>query len=69
MAIDTITSNERYVRLRIFEGDLKIDDAAAELLRIERVQNDALRRQMDAIRAELRAEIRLLRNEGIARRV
>ncbi len=32
----TITNDEDYVRLRIFEGDLKIDDAGKELLRLEK---------------------------------
>lgn len=39
--VDTVTSNEGHVRLRIYDGDLKIDDAAAELLRIERAQHEA----------------------------
>ena len=36
-----MTSNEGHVRLRIYDGDLKIDDAAAELLRIEKAQHAA----------------------------
>lgn len=42
-SVDYITSNEQHVRMQIFDGDLKIDDAAAELLRIERAQHDATR--------------------------
>lgn len=41
-ALDHVTSNEEHVRLKIFEGDLKIDEAPADLLRIERAQNAAL---------------------------
>lgn len=37
--LDTITSNEEHVRMRIFDGDLQISEAAAELLRIERAQH------------------------------
>jgi hypothetical protein len=34
----TITNNEDYVRLRIYEGGLQVSEAAAELLRLERCQ-------------------------------
>ena len=36
--VATITNNEDYVRMRIFDGDLKVDDAAAELIRIAEAQ-------------------------------
>lgn len=36
--VDTVTSNESYVRLRIFDGDLLISEAGAELLRIAQAQ-------------------------------
>lgn len=54
-AVDTITSNEDHVRLRIFDGDLPIDQAGAELLRIEREQHAATRRDLLACQRALRA--------------
>lgn len=56
--VDTVTSNEGLVRLKIYDGDLKIDDAAAELLNMLQQQNAALFRekqmwQQRALRAEL----------------
>lgn len=48
----TITSNEEYVRMRIYDGDLRIDDAAAELLRIERAQKKSLQRKLNLLRDE-----------------
>lgn len=50
--VDTITTNEEHVRMRIFDGDLPIDAAAAELLRIERAQKDSLQRQITDLRRE-----------------
>ncbi len=38
--VDSITNNEDHVRLRIFDGDLMVDEAAAELIRIARAQAD-----------------------------
>jgi hypothetical protein len=55
-AIDHVTSNEEYVRQRIFDGELPIDAAAAELLRLERAQNDALRRRLSDLEARIRGE-------------
>lgn len=52
-AVDYITSNEQHVRMQIFDGDLKIDDAAAELLRLERAQHDATRARVRELEAEL----------------
>lgn len=40
-SVETVTSNEESVRLRIFDGDLAIDQAGAELLRIEKAQHAA----------------------------
>lgn len=49
-AMKTIASNEEYVRLRIYEGDdLKVDDAAAELLRMERAQHAETRRRLEEL--------------------
>ncbi len=42
--VETVTSNEDYVRLRIFEGDLPASEAVAELLRLERAQHKETRR-------------------------
>jgi hypothetical protein len=60
--VDTITSNEDSVRLRILDGDLPADEATAELLRIERAQHEVTRRHLrdcmdmvDALAARLKA--------------
>ena len=39
--VSSITSNEQHVRLEIFAGRLPIDEAAAELLRIEKAQRES----------------------------
>lgn len=44
--VETITTNEEHVRLHIFDGDLPIEKASVELLRIERAQHAATRRQL-----------------------
>jgi len=49
--VETITSNEEMVRLRIFDGDLNVSDAAAELLRLERAQHAETRRLLAECRA------------------
>lgn len=54
-SVDTITSNEQHVRFLIYSGDLSIDEAAAELLRIERAQNDALRATVRELRGDIAA--------------
>jgi hypothetical protein len=54
--VDTITSNEDSVRLRIFDGDLPADEAMAELLRIERIQHEVTRRHMHGLRELLETE-------------
>lgn len=59
-AVQTITSNEEYVRMRIFDGDLPVSEAAAELLRIERAHHDATRFQLsEAIAALADRPVRL----------
>jgi hypothetical protein len=55
--VETVTSNEEYVRLRIFDGDLQIGEAGAELLRLERAQHEATRQQLLAAQARLRGEL------------
>ncbi len=49
----TVTSNEEYVRLRIFDGELPISEAGAELLRIERAQHEATRARLRELEARL----------------
>ncbi len=44
-SVETVTSNEAFVRMRIYDGDLPIDEAGAELLRIERAQHAAERQR------------------------
>lgn len=43
-SVDSIAGNEDYVRLRIFDGDLQISEAGAELLRLEKAQHEAERK-------------------------
>ncbi len=60
-SVDYITSNEQHVRMMIFDGNLNIDDAAAELLRIERAQHDATRarvRELENKLSEIKAVLR-----------
>lgn len=52
--VETLTSNEGAVRLRIFEGDIPLDEAGAELLRIERANNAALRIQIRELQEEIK---------------
>ena len=40
-SVDYITSNEQHVRMMIYDGDLPLDQAKDELLRIERAQRAA----------------------------
>lgn len=49
----TVASNEEYVRLRIFDGDLQVSEAAEELIRLERAQHAETRRMLAEARAEL----------------
>lgn len=63
----TIASNEEYVRLRIYEGDLEADQATKELLRLEKCQHEAARadfnrvcRLLDETRGELTKIVALL---------
>jgi len=44
MKIKTVTSNDQHVRLRIFEGDLELSDAAKDLVRLLEGQLAAERR-------------------------
>lgn len=47
--VDTITSNEEHVRLKIFDGELPAEDGVNELLRIERAQHGATRRAVGCL--------------------
>jgi hypothetical protein len=47
--VDNITSNEAAVRLRIYDGDLQISEAAQELIRMERARADALEHRLNAV--------------------
>ena len=50
--VETITNNEDYVRMRIFDGDLQVSEAAQELIRLERTQHAETRRRLsEALRA------------------
>lgn len=58
--VETVSSNEEFVRMRIFDGDLPADAATAELLRLERLQHAKcraelvdLRKRYDAMKAQL----------------
>jgi hypothetical protein len=50
--VDYITSNEADVRLRIYDGDLQISEAAQELIRMERARADALEARLNAVQAK-----------------
>jgi hypothetical protein len=41
-AVETVTSNEELVRMRIFDGDLPPNDAYKALWELERSQHEAL---------------------------
>jgi hypothetical protein len=49
--VETVTNNEDYVRLRIFDGELPADEATKELLRLERCQHAATREQLRQARS------------------
>ena len=51
-----ITSNEQYVRLRIYEGDLQISEAAQELIRLERCQREAAERRLAEVLEAVKAK-------------
>ncbi len=65
-SVDTVTTNEEHVRLRIFDGDLPLDDAGHELIRIAQAQLDAERSRHNETIAELVRTQRLLREALIA---
>lgn len=63
--VDFITTNEQHVRLEIHEGRLPIDEAGAELLRIEKSQRAVERARYedqlaacDRTIAELKSQLR-----------
>lgn len=62
--VDTITTNEELVRLRIYDGDLQIPEAAGELLRLEREQNAALRRRVAEALELAQDTLQLLKERG-----
>lgn len=55
--IETITSNEEDVRLRIYDGELQLSEAANELLRMERAQHEATKRRLRETEARLAAAL------------
>lgn len=57
----TITNNEDYVRLRIYEGALKADEGVAEMLRLEREQHKATARRYQRLLEDERATVARLR--------
>lgn len=63
--VETVTSNEGLVRLRIYDGEIPLDQAAEELLRLyrEQVRHEALRH--DETRKEMWALKDKLRKRGI----
>lgn len=52
--VETVTNNEDFVRMRIFDGELPQDAALSELLRLERAQHAETRRQLLIAQATLR---------------
>lgn len=51
--VDTVTSNDEAVRLRIFEGVIPMDQAGLELLELEQTQHAAARSQIRLLRKEI----------------
>jgi len=58
--VATIASNEDDVRFRIFAGELPIDQAGHELLRMERAQHAAERERHRATHARYSNQLRQL---------
>ena len=56
--VETVTTNEEHVRMRVFDGDLPADEATAELLRLERAQHAATWRQLQEAQVALRGPAR-----------
>lgn len=59
--VDTVTNDEDLVRLRIFDGELPLDAAGAELLRLnalERRRNGERVKQMMAMTRRMAAQVR-----------
>lgn len=50
--VDTVTSDEGLARLMIFDGDLKIDDAANFLIKLAREQRDHAIKYADEIMSQ-----------------
>lgn len=66
----TITSNEQHVRLKIYEGNLEIGEAAAELIQLSRAQADAEKSRGDRLAGLARKQAaRIERLEAIARKI
>jgi hypothetical protein len=65
-SVETVTNNEDYVRLRIYDGEIPMDQAGAELLRLNALQrvrdNDRVKRMM-AMTRRLAAQNRRLRRK------
>lgn len=61
--VDTVVNNDEYLRLRIYDGEIPLAEAGAELLRLKTAQRTAERKEEQRVIAQLRAEItRLQRN-------
>lgn len=45
--VTTVASNDEYVRLRIYDGEVKPDQYHEEMLRLERAQHEATRRRLE----------------------
>lgn len=61
--VDTVVGNEEFVRMRIYDGDLQINEAAEELLRLERCQRQAERILFDTRLKEAHKIISLLKTK------
>ena len=51
--VDTVTSNEEYVRLRIYDGAVPLDEAGAELIAIYQAQTESAFMQLRAANARI----------------
>lgn len=53
--VETITNDEEFIRMRIYDGELNVDQAAEELIRLARAQRDAAIQLADVRLDRLRA--------------
>lgn len=58
--VNTVTSNDEYVRMRIYDGDLPASEGLVELLTLERAQHAATRAELIETRARMQEAASLI---------